>query len=511
MNPVYPVYPVRVEADLDEPLSRWLWLVKWLLALPHYLILAVLWFAYPFVGIAAFFAILVTGRYPRSLFEFTVGVLRWSFRVQYYSYAALGTDRYPPFTFGDVPEYPARLQVEYPQRLSRGLVLVKWWLLALPQLIIVGLFVGGGTWLFTRSGRYDFTWAAGGLVGILVLIAAIVLLFTGKYPRPLFDFILGLDRWVLRVAAYVSLLTDRYPPFRLDLGGSEPGGPAPSPEPLTQPPPGYATEPRTEPETQPFAPPPTPPESGSGPAATGWTGGRIAAAVCGAVLVLFSTGLLSGGSALMWADRNQRDADGYFSASAPFSASGYALASDPVQLHGLGTGGPDLAGIVGDTRIRATAVDATQGVFIGIAPAASAARYLAGVEHTTVTDLGDRGTVGIDIPGGALTTPPQQAGIWAGQASGPGTQSVAWPVRGGDWTVVVMNSDGSRGVAVEAEAGATVPAIGWLSVLLVVVGVVFLAGGVACIWLAARGASAHRARTPVPVAEGGPGDRGRAP
>ncbi|MGW4489171.1 DUF4389 domain-containing protein [Amycolatopsis sp. NPDC004368] len=481
-------YPVRVEARLDEPLSRWLWLVKWLLALPHHLVLAVLWFAYPFVGIAAFFAILVTGRYPRSLFEFTVGVLRWSFRVQYYSSAALGTDRYPPFTFGDVPEYPARLLVEYPQRLSRGLVLVKWWLLALPQLIIVALFVGGGTWLFARQGRYDFTWAAGGLIGILVLIAAIVLLFTGKYPRPLFDFVLGLDRWVLRVAAYVSLLTDRYPPFRLDLGGSEPGGPAPGP---SNPPPTGATG---EAPAEPFTPPPSAPR-------TGWTGARIAAAVCGAVLVLISTGLLSGGGALMWADRTQRDADGYVSGSAPFDTAGYALASDPVQLHGLGTGGPDLAGIVGDTRIRATAVDPARAVFVGIAPAVSAAAYLAGVEHTTVTDFGDRRSVDVEYPGGALATPPQQAGIWTDQASGPGTQSVAWPVRDGDWTVVVMNSDGSRGVAVDAEAGATVPAIGRLSVLLVVVGVVFLAGGVVCIWLAARGASARR---PVPVG-------GRAP
>ncbi|WP_326836519.1 DUF4389 domain-containing protein [Amycolatopsis rhabdoformis] len=497
-----PSYPVRVEARLDEPLSRWLWLVKWLLALPHHLILAVLWFAYPFVGIAAFFAILVTGRYPRSLFEFTVGVLRWSFRVQYYSYAALGTDRYPPFTFGDVPEYPARLQVDYPPRLSRGLVLVKWWLLALPQLIIVGLFVGGGTWLFTRSSRFDFTWAAGGLIGILVLIAAIVLLFTGKYPRPLFDFVLGLDRWVLRVAAYVSLLTDRYPPFRLDLGGSEPSGPAPEPGPWTQPRPQATstpsstttstTEPGTEPATAPLvAPPPDPSPSG-------WSGGRIAAAVCGAVLVLISTGLISGGGALMWADRTQRDADGFFSGSAPFTTSGYALASDPVQLHGLGTGGPDLAAIVGDTRIRATAVDPAQAVFVGIAPAASAARYLAGVEHTTVTDFGDRRAAGVDNPGGALATLPQQAGIWTDQASGPGTQSVAWPVRDGDWTVVVMNSDGSRGVAVDAEAAATVPAIGWLSVLLIVVGVVFLVGGVTCVWLAARAAAAHR-----PAGEGG--------
>ena len=164
------------------------------------------------LSVVAFFAILFTGRYPRAIFDFNVGVLRWTWRVQYYSYGALATDRYPPFSLRDDPAYPARLQVEYPQRLSRGLVLVKWWLLAIPHYLVVGLFVGG-------------TYAVwhGGLIGILVLIAAIVVAVTGSYPEPVFDFVLGMNRWVLRVAAYAALMTDRYPPFRLDMGGTDPG------------------------------------------------------------------------------------------------------------------------------------------------------------------------------------------------------------------------------------------------------------------------------------------------
>jgi len=208
-----PVYPVRVDGALDRHLSRWLWLVKWFLAIPHYVVLAFLWLAFAVLSVVAFFAILFTGRYPRAIFEFNVGVLRWTWRVQYYAYGALATDRYPPFSLRDDPAYPARLQVEYPQRLSRGLVLVKWWLLAIPHYLVVGLFVGG---------TYA-VWHGGGLIDVLVLIAAVIVAVTGSYPDPVFDFVLGMNRWVLRVAAYAALMTDRYPPFQLDMGGTDPG------------------------------------------------------------------------------------------------------------------------------------------------------------------------------------------------------------------------------------------------------------------------------------------------
>ena len=196
-------YPVSVEGELDPNVSRWLWLVKWILIIPHIVVLVFLWIAFALLTLVAFFAILFTGKYPRDIFDFNAGVLRWTWRVGFYSYNALSTDRYPPFSLKAV-DYPASLEVQYPEQLSRGLVLVKWWLLAIPHYIVVSIFQGG---LGPRSGGLNF---------VLVVFAAVALLFTGRYPVSIFDLVLGINRWSYRVIAYVSLMRDEYPPFRFD-------------------------------------------------------------------------------------------------------------------------------------------------------------------------------------------------------------------------------------------------------------------------------------------------------
>jgi hypothetical protein len=221
-----PAYPVRVEGRLDSELSRWLWLVKWILAIPHYIVLVFLWIAFAVVTVIAFFAILFTGRYPRGLFDFNVGVVRWTWRVGFYTLDANGTDRYPPFSLRP-EDYPASFDVEYPETLSRGLVLVKWWLLALPHYAVVSFFAGGGGWFAVHAGdTNDYgSGYGGGLILLLVVFGVVALLFSGRYPLGIFDFVIGMNRWSFRVLAYATLMTDRYPPFRLDPGQTE-GEPA---------------------------------------------------------------------------------------------------------------------------------------------------------------------------------------------------------------------------------------------------------------------------------------------
>ena len=460
-------YPVRIEGQLDAKLSRWLWLVKWILAIPHYIVLALLWLTLFVLTIVAFFAILFTGRYPRGIFDFNVGVLRWTWRVAFYSYGALGTDRYPPFTLDDAPDYPARLEVAYPEQLSRGLVLVKWWLLAIPHYIVTGIFLGGGSYAAARVD--DWFWGIGfetGLIGILVLFGGVALLFTTRYPGGLFDLAVGLDRWVARVAAYVLLMRDEYPPFRLDQGGADEEGFA---EPASASSASVVGEPAA----------PTAP-----PARRGWSGGRIALVVVGTIAGLLALGLLVGGCALVAVDQTQRDDDGFLMSPAQdFSTPAYAIVSESADLDAEGAEWA-LDTFLGTVRIRS---ETDRPVFVGIGPAGEVTRYLGGVERDVVDDLDSDGDPEYSRrSGGRPSAPPGDQTFWVASTAGAGERTLEWEPEDGDWRAVVMNEDASRGVSAELSIGAELDSILWIGIGLLVAGALFAAGSAFAITAATR-------------------------
>jgi hypothetical protein len=188
-----PSYPVIFDVEYPERLSRWMIFVKWLLAIPHFIIVYLLLIVAGVLQFIAFFAILFTKRWPRGLFDFTVQIYRWTANVYAYG-VLLQRDEYPPFS-GEAGQYPVTLEVEYDENLSRWMIFVKW-LLAIPHYIVLAFL--------------------GLAASVVVLIAFFAILFTGRYPRGMFDFVVGTARWYVRVNAYAHwLMTDRYPPFSL--------------------------------------------------------------------------------------------------------------------------------------------------------------------------------------------------------------------------------------------------------------------------------------------------------
>jgi hypothetical protein len=452
-----PIYPLQVEGKLEAPLSRWLWMVKWLLLIPHFIVLAFLWIAFFILSIIAFFAILFTGRYPRSIFDFNVGVLRWTWRVVFYSYGALGTDKYPPFTLAEVSDYPTKLEVVYPERLSQGLVLVKWWLLAIPHYLIVGIFLGW-PWFAWHQEPWRWPWGGEGLIGLLVLFAAVALLFTGSYPRSIFDLVMGLNRWALRVAAYAGLMTDAYPPFRLDMGETE-------------------AETATSSEPPPAGAPATEARGGT-------SVGQIFMLIFGSLLVVVGLALAIGGGVITWADRTQRDADGFLmSPAVHFTTNTYALVSDSYEIR---LEGPDwlyTRDLLGSVRIRS---ESARPVFVGIALASDVSGYLGGVEHAVVTDLAEHPREYTLHSGGPPSAAPATERFWAASSQGSGLQTMTWDVREGSWQVVVMNADGSRGIAVDLAIGARLSGLLWLGIGLLSGAALLLAVGGVLIYFGAR-------------------------
>lgn len=454
---VTPAYPVRVTAAAapDRP-SRGLWLVKWLLVLPHAIVLAFLWTAFAVLTVVAFVAILVTGRYPRAVFDFNVGVLRWSWRVAYYSYGALGTDRYPPFSLRSDPDYPADLHIDYPHRLSRGLVLVKTWLLAIPHYFVVAALTGPGATV-----TYDLDGGRGrggpGLLAVLALIAGVALLFSGRLPQGLYDLLLGANRWALRVTGYAALMTDAYPPFRLDQGGVD----------------------RAAAVTAPPA-----------PAGSRWTAGPVVSVVAGAAALALGATLATGAGALLAA----REGGFVTSPMLRVQTDGYAVVTDVLRLEGTG-----LDEGLGEIRMRAEADDGS-GIFLGVGAADDVRAYVDGVARSVLRGpwLPER-----DIMGGPPAGPPVEA-TWLTSVSGPGPQELLFEPQEGSWLVVLMRADAGAGLSAEADVGAALPWLEPAAGVLLALGLALMVGGALAVGLGVRAASVTRADGAPVGSTGGP-------
>lgn len=188
-------HPVQLDVEYADHLNRllnnpFLFWIKFILAIPHLLILYALILVVYVILLISFFTILFTKKIPRGLFDFMVNVLRWQTNVT--AYVGMMRDEYPPFTW-ERGKYPATVEVDYPESLGRFGPLYKW-ILVIPNVIVLFLVLI--------------------VAYVLWIIAAFAIMFTGKFPRGMFDFIVGVQRWSLRANAYAAYwMTDAYPPF----------------------------------------------------------------------------------------------------------------------------------------------------------------------------------------------------------------------------------------------------------------------------------------------------------
>jgi hypothetical protein len=297
-------YRIDYRVDYPERSSRgWaaltILLVKLLALIPHAFVLVFLGIAQAVVAIVAQVVVAIRGEYPQGMFDFVVGVLRWSTRVVAFLLSL--TDRYPPFTLQPRGDYPVDVVAERAPAYSRLYAFFT----ILVEVVVLGFaigllarYAGSADWGAPPSGDAPSTYSPGGynlsalvlrvlaavphlivlwvlwlVVVVLWIVVQWVILFVGRFPRGMHDFVAGVQRWQVRVSAYTFGLSDRYPPFTFEpsLTAEAPRGPDPQPAPGTgsqpaAPGPGSQPAPPGSPGGErPLPPPPPPPASGDRP------------------------------------------------------------------------------------------------------------------------------------------------------------------------------------------------------------------------------------------------------
>ena len=231
--------------------------------------------------------------------------------------------------------------------------------------------------------------------------------------------------------------------------------------------------------------------------------GRVVLIVLGSIGVLFGLAVMAGGGFLLWADRTQRE-DGYLTTPTErFATPTYALTRTRLEVDTHGSGWVLNDSWFGKVRIRGES-PGSKTLFMGIGRQAEVARYLATVAHTDVRDIDFdpfKATY-LRVAGGAPDGPPTEQHFWAASASGAGTQTLTWKVRDGDWSVVLMNADGSRGVVADVDLGAKLSFLLWVAIGLLIGGVLVTGGSTALIVLAARTPRPPPAEPPPPRSVG---------
>ncbi|MFG1605213.1 DUF4389 domain-containing protein [Actinoplanes sp. NPDC049265] len=477
-------YPLRVEARRDESPSRWLWLVKWFLLIPHYVVLLVLYLGLVVLTLVAYLAVLFTGRYPPAIAAYNLGVLRWSWRVGYYGYQALGTDRYPPFTMADVPEHPARVSLTEAPHPPRWLPLVAW-LFAVPHLLLLGALSGAVTWSGGNGG--DRTTTPLSVISAAVIVAGVALLFTGRLPGGLHDLLVGVTRWNLRVVSYLTLLTPRYPPFRLDQGGSEP-------------------------VDDPVPPaPPEPAAPAAAPVHRGGVVGPVLGLIAGVLLLVPGAGLAIGGGALL-ALNDARDAAGYVTSPAvSVRTSTAAVTAESITLQAgdvFTRGFADIGGF----RVTATG-PAGDELFVGIASSSDVDAWLRGTAHDELIGMSSGDARYDRAPGARRAAPsPAAQSFWLASGTGTGDATLTWEATSGTYAVVVANADGSTGVTADVRAATQVPGLAGPGTGLLITGILLDVLAILLIVLGAMGLGRrHSGTLPPPAAPSGPPVTGPPP